>query len=349
MNLIVQAVTFILFLFVLRFVWVLIATFALSIYFRFFVYFLLFFCYTYIALILSKGREVEFSKWLARLIYLSTILISFLFPFIAWQMKQYWGLWLFSSLSGSFFGMLVSTWRNYGILENNYPPSPETEKFVENIHQKILSEGEKNTIFQRIFNQFGALIGLIILWPLFALLIVLIWLEDPGPILFVKNSVGKGGRNFHQYKFRTMVHGAEEATGPIMASVDDDRTLKIGKFLRKTALDELPQLINIFIGEMAFVGPRPQRTILVSEYLVTLPEFAQRHSVLPGLAGLAQVAGSYYITPRQKLRYDRIYVRNASLGFDLKLLMLALALVFWFRWQKGGQGKIPRKWFRLFS
>jgi lipopolysaccharide/colanic/teichoic acid biosynthesis glycosyltransferase len=165
-------------------------------------------------------------------------------------------------------------------------------------------------------------------------------------LLFVKNSVGKGGENFHQYKFRTMVRGAESNTGPILASEIDERVLIIGGLLRKTALDELPQLLNILGGEMSFVGPRPQRTVLVCGYLERMPEYAERHRVLPGLAGLAQVAGDYYLTPRQKLRYDRIYIRYASLGFDLKLIFLAFLLTFWYRWQKGWNGRIPRKFIR---
>jgi lipopolysaccharide/colanic/teichoic acid biosynthesis glycosyltransferase len=125
--------------------------------------------------------------------------------------------------------------------------------------------------------------------------------------------------------------------------------LFIGRFLRKTALDELPQLINILRGEMSFVGPRPQRTVLVHNYLQTMPEYAQRHCVLPGLAGLAQVAGDYYITPRQKLRFDRLYIRYRSLSFDLKLLMLAFLLAFWYRWQKDWDGRLPRKLMRLWG
>jgi lipopolysaccharide/colanic/teichoic acid biosynthesis glycosyltransferase len=93
---------------------------------------------------------------------------------------------------------------------------------------------------------------------------------------------------------------------------------------------------------MSFVGPRPQRTVLVHEYLEAIPEYAERHRVLPGLAGLAQVAGDYYLTPRQKLRFDRLYIQHASLGFDLKLLFLAFLIAFWYRWRKDWDGKLPR-------
>jgi lipopolysaccharide/colanic/teichoic acid biosynthesis glycosyltransferase len=141
-----------------------------------------------------------------------------------------------------------------------------------------------------------------------------------------------------------MVQGAESHTGPVLSGELDERVLWIGRVLRKTALDELPQLINIIKGEMSFVGPRPQRTVLVNSYLQRIPEYAERHSVLPGLAGLAQVAGDYYLTPRQKLRYDRLYIRHSSLGFDLKLICLAFLVAFWYRWQVNWNGRLPRHW-----
>jgi lipopolysaccharide/colanic/teichoic acid biosynthesis glycosyltransferase len=144
-----------------------------------------------------------------------------------------------------------------------------------------------------------------------------------------------------------MVSDAEKDTGPILASEDDARVLRIGGILRKTALDELPQLLNILRGEMSFVGPRPQRTVLVRDYLRVMPEYAERHCVAPGISGLAQVVGSYYITPRQKLRFDRLYVRHANLGFDLKLLVIAFLVVFYLRWKKSWNGRIPRGWIRF--
>jgi lipopolysaccharide/colanic/teichoic acid biosynthesis glycosyltransferase len=148
--------------------------------------------------------------------------------------------------------------------------------------------------------------------------------------------------NFFQFKLRTMVREAEQETGPVLAQEGDERILRVGSLLRKTAMDELPQLINILRGEMSFVGPRPQRTVLVYSYLQSMPEYAERHRVRPGLAGLAQVAGDYYLTPRQKLRFDRLYIRHISLGFDLKLLLCAFLIAFWYRWQKDWDGRVPR-------
>jgi len=245
--------------------------------------------------------------------------------------------------------MILGTWKCYGFVEHNFLPSPEIQKVVLDAHRHVLYHSKKTSIMHEIISRSVALFTIILISPLIAIIMLMIWLEDPGPVFFVKNSVGKDGRNFKQLKFRTMIYDAERITGPVLASHDDNRTLIVGRFLRKTALDEIPQLFNILAGEMAFVGPRPQRTILVAEYLKDMPEFAERHAVLPGMAGLAQVAGSYYISPRQKLRFDRIYIAHASLGFDLKLIGLAFMLVFWLRWRRNWNGRIPRRWMRLFS
>ena len=231
--------------------------------------------------------------------------------------------------------------------ENNSPPSLQIQAAVYQLHLETIGHPPRGSWAKRGFDFLLSLVVLVISAPIWLLISALIWLEDPGPIFFIKNSVGKGGKNFYQLKFRTMQKDAESATGPVMARVNDGRTLRIGRFLRKTALDELPQLVNIFLGQMSFVGPRPQRTVLVHEYLQTMPEFAERHCVLPGLAGLAQVVGSYYITPRQKLRFDRIYARHASLGFDVKLIVLALLIVFYLRWKPDWNGRIPRRWVRF--
>jgi lipopolysaccharide/colanic/teichoic acid biosynthesis glycosyltransferase len=244
----------------------------------------------------------------------------------------------------SFLGGLIATRQRLGIWEDNFPPPKEIRAAVYQKHQEIIGTPPHEPWTKRVFDIALSLFGLLISAPIWIVCLFMIWFEDPGPLFFVKNSVGKGGINFHQFKLRTMVRSAEASTGPVMASDDDTRALRFGRFLRKAALDELPQLFNILRGDMSFVGPRPQRTVLVYEYLKTMPEFAERHRVLPGLAGLAQVAGSYHITPRQKLRYDRIYARHASLGFDLKLVFLAFGLVFYLRWKPGGADRIPRNW-----
>lgn len=261
------------------------------------------------------------------------------------------GFWLVSLAAaalGAFLGAMLVTMLNDQLWEDNAPPPPDIASGVAEIHQRMFADWAvvyplPNPSFKRIFDIGLAFFGLLIFTPVWLLSLFLVWFEDPGPVLFVKNSVGRGGVNFHQFKIRSMVLEAEQDTGPILAQESDERILWIGRFLRKTALDELPQLLNILRGEMSFVGPRPQRTVLVYTYLQTMPEYAFRHLVRPGLAGLAQVAGDYYLTPRQKLRFDRLYIQYCGLGFDLKLLALAFLVTFWYRWQKDWNGRLPRR------
>jgi lipopolysaccharide/colanic/teichoic acid biosynthesis glycosyltransferase len=251
-----------------------------------------------------------------------------------------------AAVLGAFTGSLLDTALNEGLWENNSPPGEAVRQEVHRLHLEQIGQPGPQSWVKRCFDLGLALVGLVLSAPVWVSGIFLIWFADPGPLLFVKNSVGKGGINFHQFKLRTMVRGAEEHTGPVLSQQGDQRVLLVGRFLRKTALDELPQLINILLGQMSFVGPRPQRTVLVLEYLERMPEYAERHRVLPGIAGLAQVAGDYYLTPRQKLRFDRLYIRHISLGFDLKLLGLAFWIAFWMRWQKNWDGRIPRNLIR---
>ncbi len=241
---------------------------------------------------------------------------------------QYLPLLTLSSFGGSFIASNIAN----GWWENNAPPTPPIEKDVLTWHKaymgRPLSSGAK-----RFVDVLFSLFSLIISIPIWLLISFLIWWEEPGPVIFIKNSVGLGGRNFKQLKFRSMVTNAEKETGPISGYEDDERVLWIGKFLRKTALDELPQLLNILVGDMSYVGPRPQRTILVHGYLQDLPEYAIRHRVRPGLSGLAQVTDSYSITPEEKLAWDLVYIDRMSIWLDFKLAFAAFLLVFVLRWR----------------
>jgi lipopolysaccharide/colanic/teichoic acid biosynthesis glycosyltransferase len=253
-------------------------------------------------------------------------------------------LLLVALLLGGFGGGLAASWRDDGLWEDNSPPPHDIVRYVFEAHQSRGIPEVNTPPGKRLLDLAASTAGLILLSPLVFAVCLLLWWEDPGPLFFVKNSVGRGGRSFRQWKLRTMVRGAEAESGPVWAEKDDERVLRIGRLLRRTALDELPQLANILIGQMSVVGPRPQRTVLVAEYLRQLPAYADRHRLPPGLAGLAQVAGHYYITPHQKLRFDRLYLEHAGLGFDLRLLLIAFAVVFWLRWQPGWRGRVPRAW-----
>ena len=249
-------------------------------------------------------------------------------------------------LVGAFLGGLLATALDDTLWEESLPPAPELVAAVRGHHERFMGPLVAEPLSKRVFDIVVAGTGLIVSAPLCLLITFLIWFEDPGPILFVKNSVGKGGLNFHQFKFRSMIRNAEAETGPIPARVKDERALLVGRFFRKTALDELPQLFNILRGDMSIVGPRPLRTVQVYGWLQEIPQWAVRHRVRPGLSGLAQVVGSYYYSPLQKLRYDRIYIQHISLALDIKLLLLAFLVVFWLRWQPAWDGHIPRAWLR---
>ena len=164
-------------------------------------------------------------------------------------------------------------------------------------------------------------VGLLCASPLIAAIVLAIYLQDGRPAFYTQVRVGWRGRSFRIYKFRSMVKNAEAATGAVLATKDDPRITRLGRLLRKTAMDELPQIVNIFLGHMSFVGPRPERPELVAEIVTRLPDFRLREQIRPGLTGLAQVYGRYYTEPEQKLPYDLDYVARRGLLLDLHLFL----------------------------
>jgi exopolysaccharide biosynthesis polyprenyl glycosylphosphotransferase len=156
--------------------------------------------------------------------------------------------------------------------------------------------------------------------PLAALAALLVRLEDGGPVLYSQERVGEGLRPFCLYKFRTMAPDAESSTGPVLASAEDGRVTRVGRWLRRYRVDELPQLWNVLRGEMSLVGPRPERPFFVERFLAEIPGYAERFKVKPGVTGLAQVRGTYGTSAQNKLRYDLAYVYNQSVGLDLAVL-----------------------------
>mgnify|MGYP001354016340 CR=1 FL=1 len=225
------------------------------------------------------------------------------------------------ALAGALVGGLVMTASIDGLVEENARPMPGIRQEVLTYHAGIPWVREPRG--KRVFDVVVASIGLVVTFPLWIVVAVLIWLEEPGPILFVKNSVGRGGVTFRQFKFRSMRVDAERFTGPIASPAGDPRTLRCGRWMRRWHIDELPELLNVLNGSMSLVGPRPLRTVLVHRYLAEVPGFAERHTVRPGMACIAQIE-RYHIDPASRLRKDRAYIRRMSLGLDIRMLWRAL-------------------------
>jgi len=167
-------------------------------------------------------------------------------------------------------------------------------------------------MLKRLFDIFLSSIGLIFSSPLWLIFSLAIKLEDRGPIFYAQDRVGKNGMIFKALKFRSMIHDAEKHTGAVWASENDPRVTNVGRILRATAMDELPQLWNIFKGDMSFVGPRSERPELVEQFSKKIKNYRSRFSVPPGLTGLAQVYGRYDTPPQHKLKYELLYIKKQS-------------------------------------
>ena len=182
--------------------------------------------------------------------------------------------------------------------------------------------------------------GLFLALPVGAVIAIAVKLTDGGPVFFSQERVGKGGRVFRSYKFRSMVPDADRRFGIVQAKEDDPRVTRVGRLLRKTAMDELPQLWNILRGDMSFVGPRALATHEVeirSEggpvALADIPGYATRHSVSPGLTGIAQIYAPRDIPRKHKFRYDGLYVRKRTFWLDISLIFLSFWITFRGKWE----------------
>ena len=182
--------------------------------------------------------------------------------------------------------------------------------------------------WKRILDALFGVLGLIITAIVFIFIAPIIKLTSPGKIFYKQERVGYMGKIITIYKFRSMKSDAEKETGPVWAQKDDPRVTKIGKFMRKTRIDELPQSWNILKGEMSLVGPRPERPILTEEFHQKWPEFAKRLRTIPGITGWAQINGGYDISPKEKCILDNYYIDNWSLWFDLKIIFKTARIIF---------------------
>jgi sugar transferase (PEP-CTERM system associated) len=187
---------------------------------------------------------------------------------------------------------------------------------------------------KRAFDVTLSLIGLLLAAPLLALAALSIKLDSRGPILFRQERVGKDGKVFMLYKLRSMKPDAERLTGPVWASADDPRVTRVGRLLRKTRLDEIPQMVNVLLGQMSFIGPRPERPVFVQQLKEQIPFYVLRFSAKPGITGWAQVKYRYGSTVEdavEKLQYDLYYIKNMSILLDLLILLKSLQVVFFRR------------------
>jgi len=198
----------------------------------------------------------------------------------------------------------------------------------------IFAEGFRfktvNRIIRRVLNFTAAFIGLVFSMPLIPFIALAIKVSSPGPVFYRQKRVGRGGRHFYCYKFRTMRQDAEADTGATWATDNDPRITRVGKFLRSSRLDEIPQLWCVLTGDMHFVGPRPERPEFVEWLSKEIPYYGVRHVVRPGVTGWAQVQYKYGNTledAREKLQYDLFYIKNASVGLDLLIMFQTVKIV----------------------
>jgi sugar transferase (PEP-CTERM system associated) len=200
---------------------------------------------------------------------------------------------------------------------------------VENLRPSwmIFSEGFRQSLSlaaaKRSLDITLSVIGLLLAGPAMAIVAVLLRLTSPGPVLYTQQRVGRDGRPFTIRKFRSMRVDAEAGTGAVWATSGDPRVTRVGRILRRTRLDELPQLWNVLVGDMSFVGPRPERPEFIAELSKRIPYYGQRHAVRPGLTGWAQVRyryGSSVDDAQEKLQYDLFYIKHMSIAFDLFII-----------------------------
>lgn len=184
------------------------------------------------------------------------------------------------------------------------------------------------TFLKRIEDILISGLMLILTSPFFLLIAIVLWCSDHGPVFYNQDRLTKDGKVFSIYKFRTMVVDAEKRSGPVKAGEKDPRILPVGRYLRRTRLDELPQLLNILKGDMSLVGPRPERPELANIITKNIPEFEYRLKVKAGLTGYAQIYGRYCTTSYDKLKLDLTYIRNYSIWMDLKLILMTPKVLF---------------------
>lgn len=197
---------------------------------------------------------------------------------------------------------------------------------LKNLNYSLCKEKILYGKFTRIIDIIASIFGIILGLPIICIFGILIKLEDGGPILYKQERLGIYGEAFQLYKIRSMRMDAEKF-GAQWAEKNDPRILKVGRFIRKTRIDEIPQLFNIIKGDMSIIGPRPERPIFTQQFEEEIPGFIDRLLVKPGLTGLAQVNGGYEITPKEKLMWDLEYIKNRNIVMDFKIILMTVKVV----------------------
>jgi lipopolysaccharide/colanic/teichoic acid biosynthesis glycosyltransferase len=233
------------------------------------------------------------------------------------------------------------------------------------LHTRTVTKGRRWLWAKRPFDLLVSSLGLLVSLPIWLVIAVSIKLDDGGPVFYSQERVGMGGRRYRSYKFRSMIPESDRRFGPLQASEHDHRVTRVGRFLRATALDELPQLWNIVKGELSFVGPRPllpeeievrpkqfsvpgfrhtiqdprvkEEEFLEAVPLEKIPGYVERHQVQPGLTGLAQVYADRDIPRRHKFKYDLLYIKRQTFWLDLRLIALSFWITFHGTWEHRGR------------
>lgn len=180
---------------------------------------------------------------------------------------------------------------------------------------------EESMVLKRLVDIVLSLAALAMVAPLCVLVSIAIKVDSPGPVLYRQKRLTMQEKSFYLYKFRTMVADAERESGPVLACENDARITRVGRFLRATRFDEIPQLLNVLKGDMSIVGPRPERPFFVNQLVKQTPEYVYRMNVKSGITGLAQIAGRYSTSPENKLKYDLLYTKSYSLAKDMAILL----------------------------
>jgi exopolysaccharide biosynthesis polyprenyl glycosylphosphotransferase len=198
----------------------------------------------------------------------------------------------------------------------------------------IFSDGFKITVIRRhikrAFDVIISAMGLLFSIPFLLIVPVLIKMDSRGPVFFKQRRVGEGEKEFTLYKYRTMVDGAEKDSGPVWSSDGDNRITILGRFLRKSRLDEIPQLYNVMRGDMSFIGPRPERPFFVESLKKQIPYYSERHCLKPGISGWAQVRYEYGDSiddAFEKLKFDLYYIKHQSISLDILILINTMKVI----------------------